>query len=499
MNALLNKFGLHFIYKQNKKTQHKSTEDIKTMLQQNLYTSDSTHTPQSSSTKVPASELTFNVSQYRSAESFNSETRRILNMITSGEDILPVGSLKYSIHRYPGDIDMYEEIKTCCSLNEASKNIKKKIQKIAKNIINETLVYMGDFKAGTDDRYCFTGIGKYDVYGTLQHYNPIHIRKKCIELKEQHLFSNKEYTTCLELIKTKPTKQEWDILHEYINTFYILRWDLDELVVGYKEISNKNKKYPIEIKIKLEDAIQSKSICKIDLWAPINGKYLEITNFLVFIYVDHKGNENIINTNVEEYIISLIKDLKKYGSGYKKNSLKYAKRVWAIANTLDETKKLKLLVPLFSSGAAILYQISAEIELLIQMLQEIEDKPLSTKGLLKANIKRGHNKKRTKTIKENLHPSPVPTMIEQIENFKQRIALVYENFTESERVFSYIHTITSFYYSNKKKYLNSKEKQIIIDNLIDIQKIVDTYVEKYASTYLANNNLNDIYQYDSVL
>ena len=494
MDSLLQKFGLHFLFKTDKK---RSVQDIKSILQKQLNGSKDPNVETDTQ-----STLTFNVSQYRSPESFNEETKRILNMVTMGKDILPVGSLKYGIHRYPGDIDMYEKIKTCCTLEEAGKNIKKKIQTIAKQLYKESHIFMADFKAGTDERYYISDMGHYDVHETLHDYNPDIIKEQCIELKKQNLFTHKDFVTCFDLIKDTPTKEEWDSLYDFLRTFYVIRWNLYDLKLGFKIL---NEKTPNEIKVKLEDAIKSKSICKLDIWAPINGRYIEITNFLVFIYVDNDGDEHIINIDIEDYIISLIKDLKKYGKGYRQNSLKYAKRLWAIASTLEETHKLNALVPLFSSGAAILYQISAEIEVLIQIFEEIYFRPARReKHLIKIKRALSTSEKKQKKYDSLFDKSghvleTISIMITQIDNFKQRIGLVYENFTESEIVFKFINNIIKFYRSNKKKYLNDRDKQIIIDNLIDIKTIIDKYVEEYTTNYLKKVELDDVHQYDSVL
>ena len=355
-------------------------------------------------------------------------------------------------------------------------------------------MYMADFKAGLDDRYNIEYIGTIDKNNHVTEYDADKIKQQFIKLKEDSLLHKKEFLVGLELIKDNPTKKEWDALYEYIKSLYIVRWDLEDLLLGYKILRPNTSQ---EKKLKLEDAIQSKSTCKLDLWAPIDGRYIEITNFLVFIYVDDKGEEHIINMNIEDYILSLVKDLKKYGSEETKNYLKYAKRLWSLANTLEEKKKLKKIFPLFSSGAAILYQISAEIEVLINILKEVEDKPLTKKQLKKQN--KLVTKKLRRTMEMNLHETPIPIIIKQIENFKSRIGLVYEHFDESQTVFNLINNITHFYYSNNKKYLNKKEKRIIIDNLEQIKTIVDEYVNDYAKTFLIKHNLYDINQYNILL
>ena len=68
------------------------------------------------------------------------------------EDINPVGSQKFKVARYPGDIDIMEPIINCCSLEDIVVDVDKSIRKIANKIKNTPKVYLGDFKAGLDNR-----------------------------------------------------------------------------------------------------------------------------------------------------------------------------------------------------------------------------------------------------------------------------------------------------------------------------------------------------------
>ena len=504
MDAFLHKMGLFFLIKNS--SQNKLA-NILHVLESQLQDSDIQQTNETYDlkNKDKNENITINLSQFRSPDSFNTQTKKILNMVTSGKDISPVGSLKYTVHRYPGDIDIYEEIKSCCTLHEASNDIVKKIQDIAIKIMKEPLIYLSDFKAGVDKRYEIPELGKISPKNTIVDYDPSNVKETCIRLKQNKLFTNKEFTAVIKLIKKKPTVSEWHTLQEYIRSFYVLRWDLFDLINGYKYISrsvDEKDKKDKQIKIKLVDAIQDKSICKLDLWAPINGKYIEITNFLVFIYMDKDGQQHVINTNIDNYIESLIIDLKQYGKGgYKYNALKYAKRLWSLANTLDDKPVLKSLFPLFSSGAAILYQISAEIEVIISILNKVEDKPLSDKQL-KDILRDPSIKKKTKNIikrQANITESPVPLIINQIDNFKSRIGLVYEQFQDSEQLFKLVNTITQFYNSRPRTYLREKEKKLIIYTLEEIDTIIQTYVNSYTSSYLSKHKLDNVRQYDYVL
>ena len=87
-------------------------------------------------------------------------------------------------------------------------------------------------------------------------------------------------------------------------------------------------------------------------------------------YYDSEGNENPISPPLTGYNERIIKDLKHYGQGTYYQPLKMAKRLWALAVSLDDREVLGKIYPLFSTEAAMCYQINAEIETLVMMLEK---------------------------------------------------------------------------------------------------------------------------------
>ena len=111
-----------------------------------------------------------------------------------------------------------------------------------------------------------------------------------------------------------------NILHKFelCKTYYIVRWNINELIQGHKMVGNPEN----QIKIYLNNALKDKTVCKLDLWAQVDNHYTDITNFFVLSYLNQKGNEILLSPAFKDYEENLIHDIKKY---YESNPLKMAK------------------------------------------------------------------------------------------------------------------------------------------------------------------------------
>lgn len=383
----------------------------------------------------------FDISQYKNPNSFDLETRKIIDTVTLQDDIDPVGSQKYKVHRYPGDIDIFEPIKVCCSLDDATHTIVKNIQKMMKEIKKEPLYFLGDFKAGLDHRFQIDLTKKNTE-----------IISQLMDLRKKNLLTSEEVGRMLDLLK----RGEINELKEALRQYYVVRWTIQEIMDGVKKL-------PGDLKLSLFDAIKHNTIVKLDLWAPINNNYTEITNFLLLMYVDENGKQHIINIELEDRVKSLIKDIKLYSTPEHKKSLKVAKRMWALAQVVDDHETIKKLYPLFSSDAAILSQITSEIETLTLMLSKIDQPPLDI-------------------------------MIRQIDRFKSRIGTIFLDLDENT-IFGNIDIIVSLYNQSG----NRVNRQVIITLLKHISLQLNQVIEKYSSEFMKKRNLLDPNYYDYLL
>ena len=72
--------------------------------------------------------------QFRNPKSYTKDTLEYIHLITIDPDAIPVGSQKFKVHKYPGDIDIFENVEVCCKLTDSKEIITNKIRNIAKNI-----------------------------------------------------------------------------------------------------------------------------------------------------------------------------------------------------------------------------------------------------------------------------------------------------------------------------------------------------------------------------
>jgi hypothetical protein len=383
----------------------------------------------------------FNVSQYKNPDSYDLETRKIINTVTLEDKSNPVGSQKYKVHRYPGDIDILERIKVCCSLDQATRTIVKKIQQTIRDILSVPHYYLGDFKAGLDLRF------------QLELNQPVpKIINDLMSLHRNKLLTSDEVESLITMLKSNQMGEFKEALRKHS----VIRWTAQEILDGKKQLVG-------NVTLSLFDAIKHPTLVKLDLWAPTNGNYTEITNFLLLMYTDEHGRSHPVNIGLADRISSLIGDIKLYSSGSHKKSLKVAKRMWALAQSIDDQTTIEKLYPLFSSDAAIMSQVSSEIETLCLMLTKL-DKP------------------------------PLDIMIKQIDHFKTRIGNIMISLDESA-IFGYINTITKMYQATKNKI----DKELVINILKQVAEHLNKVVEQYSSAFLEHQGLLDPEYYDHLL
>jgi hypothetical protein len=302
----------------------------------------------------------------RGPEVYTGDIKNAIDIVTLDQDqpAKIVGSFKYRVHRYPGDIDMLDFYEGCCTLVESKRDIVNKMKNIAVRIRQHKGVYLGDFKAGEDTRFKFD-IGVIDD-SQIVGYNSEKIIASMNSLYKKKLLSKKEMTKLYELVKEDPTVQEWKDLREGIRQFYTIRWDLKELENGKKKLVGGKT-------IHLGDAISQGTIVKIDIFTKINDRYTEVTNFFVLSGRDADGNLVPFTEAFPDYRESLKKEIvERIKEG---NYLKVAKRLWLLALNKKQITVLKKLYPLFSSPAAELRQMAAEAETLHEMLMSLPKPP----------------------------------------------------------------------------------------------------------------------------
>lgn len=305
----------------------------------------------------------------------------------------PFGSYIYRLQKYPGDIDLIENYTNCCSEEDAIRKFIESLKRMIRKINKLRNHYFSEFKAGVDERYDLNKIGtmKSGMY-FMDPQLPIFVKK----LYRRKLIDNEEYEILKKMIgivekmhigtpqqyrilnreDTIKVQNAYDIIHKIMRDHYILRWDSKEILKGSKIVKGKT--------IFLKDALKKHMPIKIDLIVLLNGRYVEITNFILLGYRNGKDNKIYpINLNPEFVNIAGI-DLpieieKLYYSNLYYSPFKMLKRMFAWArygflydkrsdNARNYKSILEKMIPFVSSNASFLYQLKSEIDTIIRIL-----------------------------------------------------------------------------------------------------------------------------------
>jgi hypothetical protein len=401
----------------------------------------------------------------RNAEALDDYTKHLIDLITIGDNVKPVGSFQWKVHQYPGDIDIFEKVVECCDELSASDLITTELKNIARQVKNDPDIFWGDFKAGLDDRFrnLYKSIGSYNENtNQLKTYRPNRIRTELNKLLQNQLLTQSELTNIYKKMdhikKSNKSNLEtvYESLKEYIRSYYILRWSENDIITGYKLLKGGQQKT-------VQDALDDESVVKLDLWAKLDGKYNEITNFFLLVAKNPKtGVETIINQDLGNYLDNIEKDISKYASYTHRNSLKLAKRLWNKAAWVGDDKMMNKLYPLFASDAARLNSVNAESEVLRFMIEKLPTQDL-------------------------IHILPIIT--NQVQNFAKRIDDVIEIEIPAylyERLFENIQQIVTLMKS-KNFYESEDYKNLVVKSLKNNEKILQNVIEKYSDTYLKKN------------
>ncbi len=307
----------------------------------------------------------------RFSKDFSTDTLSAIHKVTVNMNTLPVGTFKYKVFKYPGDIDLFEIVEGCCTFNDTRLKASEAIQSIAKNIETDNL-FFSDFKAGYDYRFkIYTGI----IGDQIMDYNADLIRRDFKNLLEANLLSCDEYQNFIKLVPDVPNLEGLIKLNEDLRDLWVLRWSLEEILQGYKVLRGNYKLY-------LDTALTQGTIVKLDVIAKLTGdssRYVEITNFFMIKQRDRYGNEIILTEELEDYDQSLLGDVYKY---YDHNTLKAVKRLWMYLAFKKDICDLSIFTPLFSSKIAYYGQIISDIDVAITLLNS--KLPYSTEFLFKS-------------------------------------------------------------------------------------------------------------------
>jgi hypothetical protein len=158
---------------------------------------------------------------------------------------------------------------------------------------------------------------------------------------------------------SKLSLKDYYELKEYLRKLKTIRWTPEEILKGEKRLSGDRKK-------QLFEAIQDKTLIKIDIITPINNRLVEFSN----IYEFYARNQPINAQNLD--YVKGIKDeilmLHTYG--------KYAKmdkRILLLARFTNDEALTEKLTGFYNGSVGLLGKIKGDIEAIVTLLEKFPE------------------------------------------------------------------------------------------------------------------------------
>ncbi len=293
--------------------------------------------------------------QVRDAQEYPDSLKFVLNLTTINEVPKVVGSASYLQHKYPGDVDVFEQVIVRGDRRMSLDYYAGQFQTIAQELVlTRREVIFNEFKAGLDDRFEYPGG---------ENHSPDQRQMFVMGLVQQGILN-----VC-EANDLNQFSHDWYDFAEQLRRMGALRWSLTEIIHGVKEYRRKH--------FMLREALAMNSIVKIDVISWIEGRFQSVEVFYDLRYQDPVTQQIEFFHDLGVYVQNLQKDLQKYGSKRFFNPLKLMKRLWSLSRIIDCEVLLEALNPLFSSNAAALNQVVADTEILGDLTRK-ENPPLNT-------------------------------------------------------------------------------------------------------------------------
>lgn len=309
-------------------------------------------------------------------DSYTDEVIDNANLLSVSEKgAMPFGSYIYKIQKYPSDIDFTETFEHNGSIIDIAKQFKDRFLKVVNNIIRTKFHYILEAKIGEDPRYDFgskiIGYIEKGIY-YISEKMKIDLVNLSTKLYDNLLISGDDYDKIILIMQKKYLDSyDYDIVYNTFREYKVLRWSVDEILRGYKELLG-------NIRINIVDAILNGGHVKIDMLTPINGKFTELTNFFYLIKKEPNGKDYYINIKKSMEKTEFLKRSelelpieveRLFFSKYYYNPFKGLKRLWALARHYRDVLMLEKLTPIVTGNISLLYQLKSEIDTIITILK----------------------------------------------------------------------------------------------------------------------------------
>lgn len=279
------------------------------------------------------------------------------------ENSVLIGSASYKIQKYPADIDLYEQIKTCCNKEEAIEFFQLGIQNIVNNIRLKNHHWMIEVKCGKDDRYDIEKIDKKNMQ--------LFLKKNIGILSDSDYKKLKLYTDFLDR-----NDAEEELINEIIRNYSVIRWSTNDILLGWKVKYGK--------KFYLRDCIDTISPINIEVIAIVNDKFTDLSNFFVLIFHDKLTDKDYLVNFPQEYltesrkfVVQGLKDgiNKVLFSKINKDVFKGIKRMYSLSRLTLDDKLFYKIKDIINGDLAQLSQLKSELATLLEIIEFTDEIP----------------------------------------------------------------------------------------------------------------------------
>ncbi len=357
---------------------------------------------------------------------------------TDSKRMMILGSMSLRSQLYAGDYDGYEIVENeGKTKNGYLSDLAKQFAKNMKELEKTPLTYIGDIKCGEVAQWKILNDG-IKIKGTqVLNYNSNECKQKVEYLFQSKIISEEEYNNIYKKLKNSLTIDEYFELKDLCK-FHIIRWTPSEIIKGSKDLRNGSK-------VQLQQAIDTKGLCKMDVvgWVQNN----RFTDFSVIYQFNFDGKP--LNMVIEDIDYSLKENILSYA--IKKNYFKMSKRLFALAKFKKNNQILDILSPLFNGDLGRIYQIYGDI------------------GTLEY-------------IVENEKKLPSENINFEIDQFRNRLSnLTLSRYLENEtKIISVI---------NHMLKLHKLDKVEMLKELRKLREYLDGLLSYYSKEYLEQNKL----------
>tara|TARA_B100000446_G_scaffold187248_1_gene215819 strand:+ start:3 stop:1928 length:1926 start_codon:yes stop_codon:yes gene_type:complete len=290
---------------------------------------------------------------------YGIDTERIIELMAfDDEKVHIVGTTALKNILYPGDFDLFETVKIN-DMGEFIETFKDKVN----NIQATKNLYLGDIKIGEFPAFQVINKKTYFKDNKLIGYDYEESKETLKILKDVMSLDDETFEKALSMLYKNPDEMEFNKMKHFFK-FHILRWNIDEINKGYKQIG--------KVKITLEDALKSNGLFKMDTVGFTRDKFME---FSIIYDLRDKQNKRI-NNYVVNISDSLEEDIKNYmlNQNYYKALKRYFSKLKFEFKRKDVKKEdLQDLVNFFNSEVGILNSVKNDIETLNYIINDEEN------------------------------------------------------------------------------------------------------------------------------